>query len=44
MEDAWFMVAMFGQVLGVYKDVMDINYEDLVEEFQGHLIHESQEH
>lgn len=36
------MVAMFGQVQKVYKDVIDC--EKPVKEFQEHLIHESQEY
>ncbi len=34
------MVAMVGQVPGVDKDVVDVNYHKAVEELPEHLVHE----
>ncbi len=43
LEDLLLIVAMFGQVLGVYEDIIDINDHEAVEELSVHLIHKALE-
>lgn len=37
-------MAMFGQVLGVYQNIIDVNQDEFVEVLPEHLIHEFLEH
>lgn len=38
------MMEMFGQVLGVYQNIIDVNQDEFVEVLPEHLIHEFLEH
>ncbi len=40
LEDLFNVVAIVGQVPGVSKDVVDIDYHKAVEELPEHLVHE----
>ncbi len=43
LEDLRHVVAMFGQVPGVYEDVVDVHYNETMEELPENLIHEALE-
>ncbi len=43
LKDLHHVVAMFGQVPGVYKDVVDVDNHELMEELPEHLVHEALE-
>ncbi len=40
LQDLLDVVAMFGQVLGVNQDVIDVNYDGAMKELPEHLVHE----
>ncbi len=42
LEDLCHVMAMFGQVPGVYEDVVNVHYNEM-EELPEHLIHEALE-
>ncbi len=42
-EDLRHVMAMFGQVPGVYEDVVNVHYNEMMEELPEHLIHEALE-
>ncbi len=43
LEDLRHVVTMFGQVPGVYEDVIDVHANEPMEELPEHLIHNSLE-
>ncbi len=43
LKDLRYVVAVFGQVPGVYEDVVDVDNHELMEEFPEHLVHEALE-
>lgn len=40
LEDLRYVVAMFGQVPGVYKDVINVDNHEAMQELPEHLVHE----
>lgn len=44
MEDLRHVVVMFGQVLGVCQDIVDVDNDETMEELPEHLIHVSLDH
>jgi len=39
LQDLLYTEAMFGQVLGIYKDIVDVDDDKSLEELPEHLIH-----
>lgn len=40
LENVRYVVAVFGQVPGGYQDVIDVNFQEAMEELLEHFVHE----